>query len=97
MKKNSGKTLMQKWKNKIGGKLSALDKKKLVLTNIPYALAAFYADRAFFLYRNSPGAVSSTHLFIPDMYKLIFATGYFPNLVHGATLGEYESLLFLPL
>ncbi|WP_330377032.1 MULTISPECIES: VirD4-like conjugal transfer protein, CD1115 family [Lachnospiraceae] len=46
---------MQKWKNKIGGKLSALDKKELVLTNIPYALAAFYADRAFFLYRNSPG------------------------------------------
>ena len=55
MKKKSGKTLMQKWKNKIGGKLSALDKKKLVLTNIPYTLAAFYADRAFFLYRNSPG------------------------------------------
>jgi type IV secretion system protein VirD4 len=55
VKKKSGKTLMQKWKNKIGGKLSALDKKKLVLTNIPYALAAFYADRAFFLYRNSPG------------------------------------------
>ena len=55
MKKKSGKTLMQKWKNKIGGKLSALDKKKLVLTNIPYALAAFYADRAFFLYRNRPG------------------------------------------
>ena len=55
MKKKSGKTLMQKWKNKIGGKLSVLDKKKLVLTNIPYALAAFYADRAFFLYRNSPG------------------------------------------
>ena len=55
MKKKSGKTLMQKWKNKIRGKLSALDKKKLVLTNIPYALAAFYADRAFFLYRNSPG------------------------------------------
>ena len=55
MKKKNGKTLMQKWKNKIGGKLSALDKKKLVLTNIPYALAAFYADRAFFLYRNSPG------------------------------------------
>ena len=27
MKKKSGKTLMQKWKNKIGGKLSALDKK----------------------------------------------------------------------
>ena len=33
----------RKKRNKIGGKLSALDKKKLVLTNIPYALAAFYA------------------------------------------------------
>ena len=55
MKKKSGKTLMQKWKNKIGGKLSALDKKKLILTNIPYALAAFYAYRASFLYRNSLG------------------------------------------
>ena len=51
MKKQSGKTLMKKWKNKIGVKLSTLDKKKLVLTNLPYALAAFYADRAFFLYR----------------------------------------------
>ena len=53
MKKKSGKTLMQKWKIKIGGKLSALDKKKLVLTNIPYALAAFYADRAFLISGNS--------------------------------------------
>ena len=55
MKKKSGKTLMQKWKNKIGGKLSALDKKKLVLTNLPYILTAFYADRASCLYRSSPG------------------------------------------
>ena len=55
MKKQIGKNLMQKWKNKIRVRLSALDKKKLVLTNLPYALAAFYADRAFFLYRNSPG------------------------------------------
>ena len=55
MKKKSGKTLMQKWKIKIGGKLSALDKKKLVLTNIPYILTAFYTNRASFLYRNSLG------------------------------------------
>ena len=55
MKKKSGKTLMQKWKNKIGSKLSALDKKKLVLTNIPYILTAFYTNRASFLYRNSLG------------------------------------------
>ena len=55
MKKKSGKTLVQKWKNKIEGKLSALDKKKLVLTNIPYILTAFYTNRASFLYRNSLG------------------------------------------
>ena len=55
MKKQIGKPLMQKWKNKIGVRLSALDKKKLVLTNIPYILTAFYTNRASFLYRNSLG------------------------------------------
>ena len=53
MKKQIGKNLMQKWKNKIRVRLSALDKKKLVLTNIPYILTAFYTNRASFLYRNS--------------------------------------------
>lgn len=78
MKKKSGKTLMQKWKNKIGGKLSALDKKKLVLTNIPYALAAFYADRAFFLYRNSPGE---------DMgNKLLYAMEHADRIFKGILL-----------
>ncbi|WP_390428740.1 VirD4-like conjugal transfer protein, CD1115 family [Blautia caecimuris] len=46
---------MQKWKNKAGVRLSALDKKKLVLTNLPYVLTAFYADRASCLYRSSLG------------------------------------------
>lgn len=55
MKKQIGKNLMQKWKNKIRVRLSALDKKKLVLTNIPYILTAFYINRASFLYRNSLG------------------------------------------
>ena len=74
MKKKSGKILMQKWKNKIGGKLSALDKKKLVLTNIPYALAAFYADRAFFLYRNSPGEdMGNKFLYAMEHADRIFA------------------------
>ena len=80
MKKRSGKTLMQKWKNKIGGKLSALDKKKLVLTNIPYALAAFYADRAFFLYRNSPGE---------DMgNKLLYAMEHADRIFAGFVLSN---------
>ncbi len=55
MMKQHGNNLMQKWKNKAGVRLSALDKKKLVLTNLPYVLTAFYADRASCLYRSSPG------------------------------------------
>ena len=74
MKRQNGKSLMQKWKNKIGVRLSALDKKKLVLTNIPYALAAFYADRAFFLYRNSPGEdMGSKLLYAMEHADRIFA------------------------
>ena len=80
MKKKSGKTLMQKWKNKIRVRLSALDKKKLVLTNIPYALAAFYADRAFFLYRNSPGE---------DMgNKLLYAMEHADRIFAGFVLSN---------
>ena len=55
MMKQHGNKLMQKWKNKAGVRLSALDKKKLVLTNLPYVLTTFYADRASCLYRRSPG------------------------------------------
>ena len=80
MKKQIGKPLMQKWKNKIGVRLSALDKKKLVLTNLPYALAAFYADRAFFLYRNSPGE---------DMgNKLLYAMEHADRIFDGFVLSN---------
>ena len=41
MMKQHGNKLMQKWKNKAGVRLSALDKKKLVLTNLPHVLTAF--------------------------------------------------------
>ena len=80
MKKQIGKNLMQKWKNEIRVRLSALDKKKLVLTNIPYALAAFYADRAFFLYRNSPGE---------DMgNKLLYAMEHADRIFAGFVLSN---------
>lgn len=80
MKKQIGKPLMQKWKNKIGVRLSALDKKKMVLTNLPYALAAFYADRAFFLYRNSPGE---------DMgNKLLYAMEHADRIFAGFVLSN---------
>ena len=56
------------------------NKKKLVLTNIPYALAAFYADRAFFLYRNSPGE---------DMgNKLLYAMEHVDRIFAGFVLSN---------
>ena len=80
MKKQIGKPLMQKLKNKIGVRLTALDKNKLVLTNLPYALAAFYADRAFFLYRNSPGE---------DMgNKLLYAMEHADRIFAGFVLSN---------
>ena len=75
MKKQIGKNLMQKWKNKIRVRLSALDKKKLVLTNIPYILTAFYTNRASFLYRNSLGEDIG--------YKLLYAMVHADRILTG--------------
>ena len=47
MSKRKDGNWMLKWKNKIGVRLSALDKKKLVLTIIPYVITALYANRAY--------------------------------------------------
>ena len=74
MKKQIGKNLMQGWKNKIRVRLSALDKKKLVLTNLPYVLTAFYADRASCLYRSSPGEdIGNKLLYAMEHADRIFA------------------------
>ena len=74
MKKQIGKNLMQKWKNKAGVRLSALDKKELVLTNFPYVLAAFYANRASCLYRSSPGEdIGNKLLYAMEHADRIFA------------------------
>lgn len=48
MKKKSGKTLMQKWKNKIGGKLSALDKKKAGSYKYPLCSGCFLCRPGIF-------------------------------------------------
>ena len=78
MKKQNGNKLMQKWKNKAGVRLSALDKKKLVLTNLPYVLTAFYADRASCLYRSSPGEDIGN--------KLLYAMEYADRIFTGILL-----------
>ena len=98
MKKQIDKPLMQKWKNKIGVRLSALDKKKLVLTNLPYALAAFYADRAFFLYRNSPGeAMGNKLLYAMEHADRIFAgfvlSNNWKDLLAGITVAVVLKVL----
>ena len=79
MKKQIGKNLMQKWKNKIRVRLSALDKKKLVLTNIPYILTAFYTNRASFLYRNSLGEDIGNKLLYAMEYADRILTGLQPS------------------
>ena len=89
---------MQKWKNKIGVRLSALDKKKLVLTNLPYALAAFYADRAFFLYRNSPReAMGNKLLYAMEHADRIFAgfvlSNNWKDLLAGITVAVVLKVL----
>lgn len=64
MKKQIGKPLMQKWKNKIGGKLSALDKKKLVLTNLPSVSWRYDCPQsACSFYVDEPCAVCSADCF----------------------------------
>ena len=74
MMKQHGNNLMQKWKNKAGVRLSALDKKKLVLTNLPYVLTAFYANRASCLYRSSPGEdIGNKLLYAMEYADRIFA------------------------
>lgn len=79
MKKQIGKNLMQKWKNKIRVRLSALDKKKLVLTNIPYILTAFYTNRASFLYRNSLGEDIGNKLLYAMEHADMVLTGLQPS------------------
>ena len=79
MKKQIGKNLMQKWKNKIRVRLSALDKKKLVLTNIPYILTAFYTNRASFLYRNSLGEDIGNKLLYAMEHAYRILTGLQPS------------------
>ena len=83
MKKQIGKNLMQKCKNKIRVRLSALDKKKLVLTNLPYVLTAFYADRASCLYRSSPGEDIGNKLLYAMEHADRILTGLQPNYWFG--------------
>ena len=66
--------------------MAVLDPIKLVIDNYPEGEGSL-----------SEKSLIGSQVLILDMYKLIFATGYFPNLVHDAALGEYEFLLFLPL
>ena len=97
MKKQIGKNLMQKWKNKIRVRLSALDKKKLVLTNIPYILTAFYTNRASFLYRNSLGEDIGNKLLYAMEHADRILTGLQPSFNWRAMLTGIVAAVILKL
>ena len=56
MRKLTAGGMTNKLKAKARVTLSALDMKKLILTNLPYLFIFLFADRASCLYRASPGA-----------------------------------------
>jgi type IV secretion system protein VirD4 len=62
VRKLTFRELVRSAQSKARATLSALDMKKLVLTNIPYLFTALFADRAACLYRTSPGGDTGTRL-----------------------------------
>ena len=57
--------MTNKLKAKARVTLSALDMKKLILTNLPYLFIFLFADRASCLYRASPGQIWETNYYMP--------------------------------
>lgn len=80
MSKRRDGNWMLKWKNKLRVRLSALDKKKLVLMMIPYVLTALYADRASYLYRISPGEAMGNKLLYAMEHADKILVGVMPSI-----------------
>lgn len=70
-------------KTKIKDKLSGLDKKKLILTNIPYVCILLFMDRASCLYRSSPGV---------DMGSKIMYTMEHADRIVGSLYPSFEGI-----
>ena len=62
--------------------LSALDMKKLILTNLPYLFIFLFADRASCLYRASPGADVGNKLLYAMEHADRILNGFLPSLYY---------------
>ena len=74
--------LTNKLKAKARVTLSALDMKKLILTNVPYLFIFLFADRASCLYRASPGANMGNKLLYAMEHADRILTGFLPSLYY---------------
>ena len=74
--------LTNKLKAKARVTLSALDMKKLILTNLPYLFIFLFADRASCLYRASPGADMGNKLLYAMEHADRILTGFLPSLYY---------------
>ena len=74
--------LTNKLKAKARVTLSALDMKKLILTNIPYLFIFLFADRASCLYRASPGVDMGNKLLYAMEHADRILTGFLPSLYY---------------
>ena len=74
--------LTNKLKAKARVTLSALDMKKLVLTNVPYLFIFLFADRASCLYRASPGVDMGNKLLYAMEHADRILTGFLPSLYY---------------
>lgn len=74
--------MTNKLKAKARVTLSALDMKKLILTNLPYLFIFLFADRASCLYRASPGAEMGNKLLYAMEHADRILTGFLPSLYY---------------
>lgn len=74
--------LTKKLKAKARVTLSALDMKKLILTNVPYLFIFLFADRASCMYRASPGADMGNKLLYAMEHADRILTGFLPSFFY---------------
>ena len=82
MRKLTAGSMTNKLKAKARVTLSALDMKKLILTNLPYLFIFLFADRASCLYRASPGAAMGNKLLYAMEHADRILTGFLPSLYY---------------
>ncbi|MDO5392779.1 MAG: type IV secretory system conjugative DNA transfer family protein [Eubacteriales bacterium] len=80
MRKFAAPGIFNRLKKKSRAMLSAVDTKKLILTNIPYLFVFLFADRASCLYRTSPREDMGAKLLYAMEHADRILAGVFPSL-----------------